>query len=113
MRTPLLLIALALAPSLAHAEDDASFVTLDRVDGVSRAGVEASFVSLDDFGDGVAQSAMRYDVHAQDVSSRTGFGVYGTIPVSVYSRSGYSASGALGNIELGGLFARSLGPGLD
>jgi hypothetical protein len=113
MRTLLALTVVVCAPCTARADDDATFVTLDREDGVSRAGTEVSFVALDDYGDGVAQSAMRFDTHAQSVNLRTGFGAYASIPVTVYSQSGASASGALGNIELGGLFARPLRPGLD
>lgn len=111
MRTLLLLIVLA--PTVAWAGDDAAFVTLDRADGVSRAGVEAAFVALDDVGEDGGQSAMRFEAHAQSVNERTGLGAYGTVPVAVYRRERDSATGSLGNIELGGLLARPLRPGLD
>lgn len=128
MRAPLLCLAISLLPRAARADDapvpaatptaatpttdDATFTTLDRADGVSRAGVETSFVFLDDYGDGVKRSAQRYDVHAQSVNAQLGIGAYATIPINVFRYQGYSAEGALGNIELGALYVRPLQPGL-
>src|SRR5262245_47701962 len=111
MKTLMVAVALVAVVGSARAEDDAAFVTLDRVDGVSRAGVEMSYVTLDPIGDDVQRSGLRFEAHAQSVSARTGWGMYESIPVGVVRASG-STDGALGDVDVGGLYFARLDPQL-
>jgi|GEM_PF-2169394 len=81
------------------------FSTLDRGSDTSNLGIDASMTFLD----AENNTAMRLDMHGQYVMP-TGIGVYGSLPLSYWSRDtglpgmGDTSTVALGNLELGGLY---------
>jgi hypothetical protein len=90
-------------PALAQRAPD--LATLDRGDGITKLGLDLGYTVLDD---PPYSGALRLEPYGQYVS-RSGFGIYGTIP---FARSFGGADGppdpqdafALGNLELGLLY---------
>lgn len=95
MKCALLLVAAARMASA----DPAHFVTLDRQDESSRAGVEASKL----FFPSRTGTLLRFDVHGQWVDPGRGAGAYASAPVMFASDDGETQT-ALGDVELGGIF---------
>jgi hypothetical protein len=83
------------------------FVMLDREDDGSRVGAEMSYIDLTN-GDG---TLLRGDVHAQYVDAGSRFGGYAVAPLSHLSSNGMTVTG-VGDVELGGIYAASLGEGV-
>lgn len=107
-----------LAPQAASAEEvpPPPCALLDRADGVSRAGIDLGWSSIDDSGS-VDFTAMRLDVHGQWVHPGLGIGGYAILPVS-YAKidpepGATNAEWVLGNAELGGVMRRALSPELE
>ena len=90
-------------PLPTDAAHDPGFVIMDRVDGSSRAGAELEYLFPDHTGTSDV-TAFRIDAHMQYVSPQSGFGVYGTLPLSHVS-GGNESYTPVGDIELGALFA--------
>lgn len=89
---------------------------LDRADGVDRAGVAFGYSALND-NDLVDFTALRIDVHGQWLLPLIGVGGYAILPVS-YARidpdmGATNAEWVLGDIELGVVSRRAIGPTLD
>lgn len=80
----------------------AQFVSLDRADASSRAGAELSYVSIDG---GV--TPLRLALWGQYVAPG-GLGAFGALDLSYATGDGDSES-AIGNVELGALYARTFG----
>lgn len=76
------------------------FVTLDRHDGKSTLGAEASY--LFPSGNGSDVTLLRLDAYARFMTP-AGYGVYGQIPIAFASGSGDSVT-AVGDIEVGGIY---------
>jgi hypothetical protein len=93
-----------LVPAVAAADPD-HFVTLDRQDDSSRAGVEVSKVFYDGNNNGDL-SGMRFDLHGQYVTPNA-IGVYLSVPIG-YASAGNESHGALGDVEVGGIFIPQL-----
>jgi hypothetical protein len=81
----------------------AQFLSLGRQDGTSRVGAELGYVSIDDND----MTPLRIGLYGQYVTPN-GLGVYGALQISHASIEGESAT-ALGNLELGGVYASKLG----
>lgn len=124
MRTIAISLAfVAAAGSLASAEGidpegpltAPAFSTIDRPDGTSRAGLEFSYLFLDDELD-IDPMSFRIDLHGQYVSKALGVGGYISVPISYGSVDlpviDDEATTTLGNIEVGGMYVRQLGPKL-
>jgi hypothetical protein len=91
--------ALLLVPATAFADDVPSFVTLDRADWTSRAGVEASYVAPN----AATGSVVRFDPYLQVVDPSTGLGGYAALPISYAS-----STTADGGLEVGGIYVTHL-----
>jgi len=89
--------------------DDRTFVTLDRSDETSRAGVELSYVTMDDQGDGNARYGVRFEGHGQLIHAATGLGFYETVSYGLISQDNGSSDEQLGDVELGGVYTRPVG----
>ncbi len=107
-----------LAPATAAAEEapPPTCALLDRADGVSRAGIDLGWSSLDDSGS-VDFTAMRLDLHGQWLHPGLGIGGYAILPVS-YAKidpdtGATNAEWVPGNAELGGVLRRRLSPELE
>lgn len=83
----------------------AHFVTLDRQDDSSRAGIEASRVFFQPSGPGESY-ALRFDAHGQWFDPDHGAGAYVTIPVAYRDAT---ATTAVGDAEAGGMLVEHLG----
>lgn len=81
---------------------DAQFLTLDRVDGVSRGGVDLSYVHID-AEDSV--TPLRLGLWGQFVAP-SGVGGFGALDFSYLGTDGDSET-AIGNLEVGALYAAS------
>lgn len=79
---------------------DAQFLTLDRVDGVSRAGVELSYISVDSDD---TLTPVRLGLWGQYVAP-SGVGGFGALDLSYLGTEGDSET-AIGNLEVGALYA--------
>jgi hypothetical protein len=91
---------LMLVPSAVFADEPPpSFVTLDRADWISRAGVEASYV----WPSTASGSVLRFDPYVQAVDPGTGIGGYAALPISEAS-----SATAFGGLEVGGIYATHL-----
>lgn len=82
---------------------DAQFLTLDRVDGVSRAGVELSYISVDSDD---TLTPVRLGLWGQYVAP-SGVGGFGALDLSYLGTDGDSET-AIGNLEVGALYAANL-----
>lgn len=101
------MVALALlVPAIAAADPD-HFVTLDRQDASSRAGLELSKLFYNT-GSGVANdlSGLRFDLHGQYVTPNA-IGVYLSVPIGYASGGGQSHT-SIGDVEVGGIFVPQL-----
>jgi hypothetical protein len=92
------------SPTGAHAID-AQFVTLDRVDGLSRAGVDLSYTHYDS--DAFDVTPLRIGLWGQYVAD-SGLGGLVALDLSYATGDGESES-AIGNLEVGALYAADLG----
>jgi hypothetical protein len=99
-------LAIALAPAVAVADSPDHFVTLDRQDDSSRAGIEFSKLFLPDNINTNGVSGLRFDLHGQYMTPNA-FGVYLTAPIGYISGNNTSAT-ALGDLEVGGIFIPQL-----
>lgn len=79
---------------------DAQFLTLDRVDGVSRVGVELSYVHVDS---NDTWTPVRLGLWGQYVAP-SGVGGFGALDLSYLGTAGDSET-AIGNLEVGALYA--------
>jgi len=99
-----------LVPAMAAAGPD-HFITMDRQDGSSFAGIELSKLFYDSkLTTGGDLSGMRFDLHAQYVTPNA-IGLYLTAPIGHVSASGAGMSESytsLGDIEVGGIFIPQL-----
>lgn len=88
-----------------------AFATLDRGDSTSRVGLDVGASFLDDEAFGGGGTALRFDVHGQYIHA-SGFGGYGLLPLSYASFENEAVDDemALGNLEVGGLYALPAGP---
>lgn len=86
-------------PFVPWTRTDAQFVSLDRVDGVSRAGLEVGYVDLD----GADITPLRFSLYGQAVGAN-GLGGFGVLDFSYASGEGDSES-SLGNLEAGAIYA--------
>jgi hypothetical protein len=93
------------APSTIQVPVDAAhspgFVTMDRMDGTSRAGGEVSYMFPDHNGSNDV-TAMRFEGHVQYVSP-SGLGFYAQVPLA-YVSEGNQSDTPLGDLEVGGVF---------
>ncbi len=89
---------LMLVPATVFA-DEPSFVTLDRADWSSRAGVEVSYVAPS----AATGSVLRVDPYVQVVDPSTGLGGYAALPIS-----DASSATAVGGLDVGGIYATHL-----
>jgi len=106
MRIPAVVVAL-FVPVVAAADPD-HFVTMDRQDGSSRAGVEVSKLFYDS-GNGIGTtdiSGLRFDLHGQYVTPNA-IGVYVNVPIGHASGGGQSYT-SFGDMEVGGIFIPQL-----
>ena len=91
------------------------FMTLDRQDGRSAAGVEAAYLFFSDTGS-TSVTPLRFDLYGRYIDPVSGFGGYAQLPVSYVSESagGQSVSvTGFGDLELGGIFVPKINsPGL-
>jgi hypothetical protein len=84
-------------------------LTLDRMDGASRFGIQVGFDKLDqvDIDDGFF---MRFEPHVQYVVPGRGAGFYAQVPIThVFVSSGTDTT-AMGNLDVGGFFLPLGGP---
>jgi hypothetical protein len=92
------------APAAAAvAEAAPTFMTLDRMDGTARLGIQVGWDKIDDtnLSDGFL---MRYEPYGQYVFPNRVVGIYGHIPIShAFNFNSADATG-IGNIDLGGFF---------
>jgi hypothetical protein len=112
-------VLLAAAPrASAQSEAPPAGSLLDRVDGTSRAGIEAGYSVFDDGELGMVDfTAVRFDLHGQWVAP-AGWGAYGIIPLSYGSIDSDigdfgDSEWQVGNVELGGIYRLSVAPELD
>ena len=112
MRAPIgLVVAAALAwggPASAQTRfidpgTQPGFVTLDRMDGVSRVGVQLGLDKLDDV-DLSEAFGLRTELYGQVLLAGRRAGFYGQLPFSMLILDGAEDRQALGNLELGGLY---------
>jgi len=92
------------------------FVGIDRIDGTSRAGVEATYLEPNMTGSLAPKPRlMRFNAHVAYVDQQRGFGGYLMVPFG-YIRTGDGANAmttsALGDVELGAIYAPQL-PGAN
>jgi hypothetical protein len=92
-----------LVPAVAAADPD-HFVTMDRQDDSSRAGLEVSKIFYD--GNNNDLSGMRFDLHGQYMTPNA-VGVYATVPIG-YASANNDSHTALGDIEVGAIFVPQL-----
>jgi hypothetical protein len=92
-------------PALAAADPD-HFVTMDRQDASSRAGVEVSKLFYPDSTTTNGLSGLRFDIHGQYITPNA-IGIYLTAPIGHISGTGDSET-ALGDVEVGGVFIPQL-----
>jgi hypothetical protein len=85
---------------------DAQFITLDRVDGLSRLGVELSYVNLEE-SDAFDVIPLRVGLYGQYVTPQ-GLGGFGALNVT-YITSDEEDESAIGNLEAGAIYAANLG----
>ncbi|HEY7374769.1 MAG TPA: hypothetical protein VIF57_21570 [Polyangia bacterium] len=91
------------AAAPASAEIAPTFLTLDRMDGTTRFGIQMGWDKIDDtsISDGFV---MRYELYGQYLFPNKVVGVYGQLPIShAFNFNGNDATG-MGNIEMGGFF---------
>ena len=93
-----------LAPTQDAGEGFASFATLDRLSNASTYGVDFSYLVLP----GGHSTAIRVEPHAQYTDPSTGIGGYARVPIG--GEWGGASGSALGDLEIGALFARSATP---
>ena len=110
-RIVVLALVLAAAPA-AYAQRAPDMATLDRGDGISKIGVDVGYTFLDF---PAYESALRLEVYGQYVT-RSGFGLYGALPLSSSFGAASEAEDpeppdllpnnatALGNLEVGALY---------
>ena len=105
-------VMLAAFPRIAAADsnvDAASepmpFVTLDRVGGDSAVGLEATYPAINDTNGDQHSTVVHFDLHAHYVDPGSHFGGYINVPVSYLGTPGVPSTTALGDIELGGVYA--------
>ena len=105
MRSPTIVtLALVLASTPAAAD---GFLTLDRGDGESRGGVEASWAQLDPpFGESI--NVFRFDGHGHYVTAG-GLGGYAAMSIAYGSNDAGSGTG-IADAELGMLYVRRMNP---
>ncbi len=92
------LLVLGTAPASARP----LFVTLDRQDLESRAGVELTYISPEM----TDKALLRFDVHGHYVDETARAGGYVTLPMAYVT--GDPGEGAVGNLELGGIYVPDL-----
>lgn len=83
------------------------FLTLGRQDGVSRLSIELGYVAVDGDEEAFDVTPLRVGLYGQIVDP-SGMGGYGSVNIAHLSGEGDSAT-ALGNLELGGVYAGTLG----
>src|SRR5262245_61284628 len=74
-----------------------TFLTLDRMDGAPRAGLDLGFATLSDAGSG--NVFIGAGLWGQALVGHEGFGVYGSLPLSFAVVENESDQTAIGNIE--------------
>jgi hypothetical protein len=79
------------------------FMTLDRMDGSTRFGVQVGFHKLDQFSLS-DRFAMRYEPYLQYVVPERIAGVYGQLPLAHLSELDGADGTGVGNLELGGFY---------
>lgn len=94
-----------LVPAVAAADPD-HFVTMDRQDDSSRAGLEVSKLFYPDNGIANGISGLRFDLHGQYMTPNA-IGVYMTAPIGHVSGNNESYT-SLGDLEVGGIFIPQL-----
>jgi hypothetical protein len=107
----MLSLAVILA-TVATASGDPAFVMLDRQSQTSEAGLETSDILLPKT-PGSQFYAIRVELHAQYTDPGSGLGGYARLPIGwAWGDCMYCASGsAIGDLELGALYARDVSPG--
>lgn len=110
--------AIAVAQPAPPAPDDPAlapgFVTIDRFDASSRAGLQMSYLSFNESeGEDINTTLLRFEVHARYVHAPTRLGGYVEVPF-VYAQDDDidDTLTDFGNIEIGGLYAPALGNGV-
>ena len=87
------------------------FMTIDKIDGTSRAGVDATYLEPNTMDSpGAKPRLMRFNAHASYVDRQSGFGGYFLVPFG-YMRTGIGATTtttALGDLELGAIYVPKL-----
>lgn len=91
----------ALAQRAPAQEADPGFVTLDRMDGASRVGIQLGVTSPDEQED---VWFLRTEFYGQVVLPGRPFGIYGMLPLSRAVIEDEDDEGASGNIEVGGFY---------
>ena len=106
-----ILIAAPAGSEPAAAQPAGEFMTLDRADHESRAGLFFGLLHIED--SDVDEGALRLELHGQHVTP-SGLGGYIAVPIHmIVLNDGGDDETALGGIELGGVLARGLGPGQE
>jgi hypothetical protein len=106
-------LAVLAIPSAARADDPApspAFVTIDRADATSRAGIEASYV-VPKSQPGISDTSLRFEGHGQYVDPDLRVGGYIQMPITYLSESENGASNSatgVGDIEVGGIYVPRL-----
>jgi hypothetical protein len=97
-------------PAAALAQDPPAFVTLDRVDGTSRAGADISYAYFDtSLNGGESLIPLRLNPYGQYIDPASGFGGYAQIPISYVTTSESSTSvTGIGDLEVGGIYIPKL-----
>jgi len=95
--------AQAAPPVPAAVEAGPTFLTLDRMDGTTRFGIQVGWDKLDQtsLSNGFL---MRYEPYGQYVLPGGAVGLYGQVPISHTFNSNGPDSGGLANIDIGGFF---------
>src|SRR6266536_6474328 len=95
--------AQAAPPAPPPVEAPPTFLTLDRMDGSTRFGIQMAWDKIDRYS--VSDLfVMRYEPYGQFVLPGGAAGIYGQVPISHLFNSNGADSGGLGNLDIGGFF---------
>src|SRR5687767_14450555 len=101
-----LLVCAVLASAPAAAQPAGEFMTLDRADHESRAGIFLGLLHIEDTA--LDEGAVRLELHGQVVGA-SGLGGYAAIPIHrVMVNGDGDDETVLGGVELGGILSRRL-----